>query len=384
MTTSRTINPNFLIRFTLLVCIGMTPLAYSQKPEMLSSEAFREKVFSEGGRVDYVFGDERDFAQCHASTVVQGSANTLLCAWFGGTKEKDPDVGVWMSAFDGGSWSKPVRTAKVDDTAHWNPVLFRDGEGIIHHFFKVGVDEIHWKTYWAQSRDNGANWSKSVELVQGDVGGRGPVKNKPILLSDGTWLAPASIEYKEGRREVWKAFADRSEDSGKTWQRSTDFVTPVLPDGKQDKRFRGIGAIQPTFWESEPGHVHALLRTGSGKVWRTDSTDGGLTWGLYEVTDLPNNNSGLDALRLADGRVVLVYNPVGENWGARTPLDIAVSSDNGQTWNTIAHLEDNPDPDSEYSYPAIVETKGGVAVCYTWKRERIRCWQIPLSALETK
>ena len=217
-----------------------------------------------------------------------------------------------MSTFDGRSWSKPVRAAKVDDTAHWNPVLFRDGEDIIHHFFKVGVDEIHWKTYWTLSHDDGTNWSKPVELVRGDVGGRGPVKNKPILLSDGSWLAPASIEYKEGGREVWKAFADRSEDRGKTWQRSADFVIPTSTDGKRDRRFRSVGAIQPTFWESEPGKVHALLRTGSGKVWRTNSVDGGLTWSPYEVTDLPNNNSGLDALRLADGRVVLIYNPVGE------------------------------------------------------------------------
>ena len=102
------------------------------------------------------------------------------------------------------------------------------------------------------------------------------------------------------------------------------------------------------------------------------------------MTHLPNNNSGLDALRLEDGRVVLIYNPVGENWGARTPLDISVSSDNGQTWETIAHLEDDPDLESEYSYPAIVETEDGIAVCYTWKRERIRCWSIPFSLLESE
>lgn len=372
------------MRFTLAVCTAVTLDAQGQERELLSSDAFRERVTSAGGRVDFVFGDDREFAQCHASTVVQTADNSILCAWFGGTEEKDPDVGVWMSAFRGESWSKPVRAAKVNATAHWNPVLFRDGDGTIHHFFKVGIDEIHWRTYWTQSADNGASWSKPVELVEGDVGGRGPVKNKPILLSDGAWLAPASIEYKEGKREIWKAFADRSDDRGATWQRTADFVTPTTANGKRDRRFRGVGAIQPTFWESEPGNVHALLRTGSGNVWRTDSTDGGRTWSPYAVTDLPNNNSGLDAVRLADGRVVLVYNPVGKDWGARTPLDISVSSDNGQTWKTIAHLEDDPDPESEYSYPAIVETNDGVAVSYTWQRDRIRCWQIPLGALDSK
>ncbi len=363
--------------------IGGTPLASGQEAETLTSEAFRKKIIAEGGRVDFVFGDDREFSQCHASTLVQAANGSLLCAWFGGTEEKNPDVSVWMSTLDGESWSKPIRAAKVNDMAHWNPVLFRDRGDTLHHFFKVGVDEIHWKTWRAFSRDNGATWSDAVELVAGDVGGRGPVKNKPILLSDGSWLAPASVETKQAEREIWKAFADRSEDRGKTWQRSADFAKPTLRDGKRDRRFDGAGAIQPTFWESEPGKVHSLLRTGSGIIWRCNSEDGGLTWGPYEATDLPNNNSGFDALRLEDGRVVLVYNPVGENWGPRTPLDISVSSDNGLTWETIAHLEDDPNLESEYSYPAIVATEDGVAVCYTWNRERIRCWKIPLRFLNT-
>ncbi len=343
-----------------------------------STEAYTAHVDEQKGRVDHVFGDDRAFAQCHASTVVQTADGALLCAWFGGTEEKNPDVSVWISRFDGTSWSKPEKTAKVNDTAHWNPVLFRGAGDAIYLFFKVGIDEVHWSTYWTQSNDNGATWSAPVALVPGDVGGRGPVKNKAIVLSDGTWLAPASLEFKKRGREFWYSFAEWSTDKGKTWERSLDFAVPH----KKGRKFRGPGAIQPTFWESKPGQVHALLRTGAGTVWRTDSEDGGRTWAPIYVTDLPNNNSGLDALRLEDGRVLLVYNPVGENWGARTPLDLAVSEDNGTTWKTIAHLEDDPDQDSEYSYPAIVRTKDGVAVCYTWNRERIRCWQIPMGALE--
>jgi predicted neuraminidase len=380
----KTCNAKHLTVLNVFAWILMVPPGQGQASEPLSSHVFRENVIREGGRVDFVFGDDREFEQCHASTIVQAANGRLVCAWFGGKKEKDPDVSVWMSSFDSTTWTAPVRTAKVAETAHWNPVLFRGADNTIHHFFKVGVDEVHWRTYWAQSRDNGKTWSEPTELVKGDVGGRGPVKNKPILLSDGSWLAPASLESKTGEMEIWRAFADRSVDRGKTWTRSADFVVPTLKDGEQDPRFRGVGAIQPTFWESEPGNVHALVRTGSGKVWRTDSTDGGLTWHPYQVTDLPNNNSGLDALRLSDGRVVLVYNPVGRDWGPRTPLDIAVSSDNGATWTRLAHLEDDPDEESEYSYPAIVKTRHGIAVCYTWNRERIRCWQIPISLLATK
>ena len=62
------------------------------------------------------------------------------------------------------------------------------------------------------TEDNGETWSEAKELVPGDRGGRGPVKNKSIVLSNGDWLAPASHE--EGQ---WRTFVDRSSDGGKTW-----------------------------------------------------------------------------------------------------------------------------------------------------------------------
>lgn len=340
-----------------------------QASKGLAPAAFQQRVEAAKGRADFIFGDDRPFAQCHASTVVETADGALLCAWFGGTEEKNPDVGIWMARFAEGKWAAPSRAAKVSETAHWNPVLFRDADNQVYLFFKVGIDVPRWSTYWIKSADNGATWTAPVELVPGDVGGRGPVKNKPIILSDGAWLAPASTETEK----AWRAFADRSTDKGLTWTRSADW--------EPARKMRGKGPIQPTFWESAPGQVHALMRTTAGAVWRVDSKDGGKTWSESYPTDLPNNNSGLDALRLDDGRVLLVYNPVTANWGPRTPLDLAVSSDNGKTWKTIASLENDPAKEVEFSYPAIVHTKTGIAVSYTWNRQRVRCWQIPLEAL---
>ncbi|MBN2311862.1 MAG: exo-alpha-sialidase [Candidatus Hydrogenedentes bacterium] len=336
-------------------------------PARRQPEEFEREVAARGGRVDFVFEDDRPFAQCHASTVVEVGNGDLLCAWFGGTAEKDPDVGIWLSRFHDGRWAAPVEVAKVKEMAHWNPVLFRDPERGVSLFFKVGPDVPTWQTYWMTSTDEGATWSEPRELVPGDVGGRGPVKNKPIILADGAWLAPASTEL-----DGWKPFADRSEDGGVSWARSADFaIDPAT--------IPGIGGIQPTFWEAPPGHVHALLRTAGGVIGRADSTDSGRTWSAVRPSELPNNNSGLDALGLADGRVVLIYNPVSANWGARTPLTLAVSRDNGATWENAAHLETEQ---GEYSYPAIVAGDQGIVVTYTWKRERVRCWQIPLGALD--
>ena len=197
--------------------------------------------------------------------------------------------------------------------APWNPVLFRDPARGVFLFFKVGPEIPYWQTHWMKSTDHGETWSEPVELVPGDKGGRGPVRNEPIILSDGAWLAPASAELGS-----WKPFADRSEDGGLNWQRSKDFLVdrtvslgedagqPAGPDESATWSVAVVGdkgAIQPTFWESEPGKVHALLRTTGGCIGRADSEDYGRTWTPVRRTDLPNNNSGIDALRLDDGRL---------------------------------------------------------------------------------
>ncbi len=337
---------------------------------VLSSKEFETRANEAGGKVVFIFGENRPFAQCHASTIAQAGDGSLIAAWFAGTEEKDPDVGIWMSRYHDGEWIPPYLAAKIKECAHWNPVLFTDAEKSIHLFFKVGPEIPQWQTWWMSSGDHGATWSEPRELVPGDAGGRGPVKNKPILLSDGSWLAPASTEYK-----LWEAFADRTTDRGMTWERSGNFEI-------NRDIFKGKGAIQPTFWESAPGRVHALMRACDGRAWRSESEDYGKTWTPVRDSGLPNNNSGLDALRLDDGRVLLVFNPIGKNWGPRTPLSLAISADNGETWALFAHFEDDPpETDLEYSYPAIIRTRNGVAVSYTYKRECVRCWLIPLEAL---
>src|SRR5690606_20569982 len=162
-----------------------------------------------------IFGDDRPFAQCHASTLLQLPNNKWLVAWFGGSREGNDDVGIWLAERFQTRWSPPRLVAKVNETPHWNPALFAAPDGRVHLYFKVGRRIPGWSTWTLTSGDQGATWSEPRALVPDDVGGRGPVKNKPILLSDGTWLAGASLETEEGR---WDVFVDRSEDGGQTWQ----------------------------------------------------------------------------------------------------------------------------------------------------------------------
>ena len=330
--------------------------ANNEKPENVKNIVSR----------DFIFGEDRPFKECHASTIIHLENGEYLVAWFGGTHEKHNDVGIWISTGKSGIWSEPYKVAKIRNDAHWNPVLFKDNNDIIHLYFKVGKEITDWETWEITSEDHGQTWTEARELVKGDRGGRGPVRNKPIILSDGTWLAGASFEQNTGEMH-WNVFIDRSEDNGKTWM-----ATPYIELDRSN--FTGKGVIQPTLWESTPGHIHMLVRSTNGKIYRSDSEDYGKTWCKFYATGMPNNNSGIDLVKLQDGTLILAYNPVSENWGSRSYLNIAVSHDNGITWPEKIILEDGNDQ-GEYSYPAIITYDNKIALTYTWKRQCIVFWE---------
>ncbi|MDO1446578.1 sialidase family protein [Rhodocytophaga aerolata] len=336
-------------------------LAAYRFPFIPSTEKQPAKAISEIKK-DFVFGDQRPFAQCHASTLVRTTDNQFLVAWFGGTREKHDDVGIWLSKGIPGKWSAPKEIAKIREDAHWNPVLFNLPSGEIMLYFKVGKTIDFWETWYIISGDNGSTWSEPKELVPGDKGGRGPVRNKPIILSNGTWLAPASDE----KNKVWNAFVDISEDGGKTWK-ANNFIA------LDRKLIPNEGVIQPTLWESSPGNVHMLLRSSAGVICRSDSKDYGKTWTPVYKTSLPNPNTGIDLTKLSDGTLVLVYNKDNKNWGERQPISLTVSTDNGKTWSPATDLETGQKGD-EFSYPSIISYGDSVAGTFTWKRQRIAFW----------
>ncbi len=294
---------------------------------------------------------------CHASTLCVLPDGRILAAWFGGHHESADDVEIWAAVRDANGWSGPRQMSRTTDEACWNPVLYRDGEHVTL-FFKRGHKIAHWKTFARRSSDGGLTFGEEEELIPGDgSGGRGPVKDKPIRLRDGTLIAGASHESEDGR--IWRAFFDLSPDGGRTWTR-----TPYL---ETDEPLR---LIQPTLWEDGDG-VHALLRSDAGVVCRADSKDG-RTWSKVRRTNLPNNNSGIDCAMIpgdsSNGRLALVCNPVGADWGARTPLSLLVSSDGGHSWKREIDLARS---EGEYSYPAVIAEGGELLVTYTWNRKSI-------------
>lgn len=312
---------------------------------------------------DFVGSDTLPTPECHASTLVKLANGNFLVAWFGGTHEGHDDVGIYLSEGKPGAWTAPVEVFKLREDAHWNPVLFQTKDGNIHIYFKVGKEIGTWETWHSVSGNQGKDWSEPVELIAGDRGGRGPVRSKPIYLSDGSILAGASNE--DG---PWNVFTDKSTDDGYTWQSSGYLAL-------DREGFKGKGVIQPTLWESEEGRVHMLVRSTNDRIYRADSEDYGVTWGALYDAGLPNPSSAIDLARLDEQTLILLYNPTTRATGNRSYLHAALSSDNGKTWPKYVVIEAEENAGEGFAYPAVICDADHVYVTYTVKRRNIKFWQ---------
>lgn len=304
------------------------------------------------------------FPECHASTICETSRG-LVAAWFGGKKEGDQDVGIWSSYHDGQSWSSPVQVA--DGVQHdglrypcWNPVLYQPpGDAPTLLFFKVGPNPREWWGEMLVSYDRGRSFVERRRLPEGIDG---PVRCKPVLMPDGkTLLCGSSTEY-DGWRVHFESILLADGQPHGTWKR----VGPINTAAE-------FNAIQPTFLTHADGKIQVLCRTKEGVISSSISADQGQTWSGMEAIDLPNPNSGIDAVTLADGRHLLIYNHLGSGktgWGRRGLLNLALSND-GITWHKAAVLEEKQG--AEFSYPAMIQTSDGlVHLTWTWKRQRVK------------
>jgi predicted neuraminidase len=304
-----------------------------------------------GPRSEFVF-EQAPFAACHASTIAEVQGGRLLCAWFGGTRERAPDVAIWTARREDERWSAPEKVAEEPGIPCWNPVLWRLPDGEVLLFYKAGPSPETWSALVKRSRDGGRTWSEPELLAAGILG---PIKNKPIAGRGGEIVAGTSVES----YRAWTSWVDISPDGGRTWSRHGPIVVPGVAQGN----------IQPSLWRCGDGRLRMVVRTTErvGRICLAESADDGRTWTTARQTSLPNPNAGIDAVKLADGRVLLAYNHTPKG---RSPLNLAVSADDGDTWQMRRVLESEP---GEYSYPAVIQAGNGeVHVTYTWRRERIK------------
>lgn len=333
-------NSNYSLLTVILLCLSASFQAQASpiklKTKLLAAQFIYEKA---------------TFPSCHASTITE-TKKGLLVAWFGGTHENHPDVCIYSSACIKGNWSQPELVADgiVNDTLRypcWNPVLFKRDNGDIVLYYKVGKDPRSWWGMYKISKDQGITWSAASKIPDNLLG---PIKNKPQRLRDGTILCPTSIETIQS----WKVYLETTDQELKHWEK-------ISIDNN------GLNAIQPTILFHKDNRIQLLCRTKEKRVAETWSDDYGKTWTPLQLTSLPNNNSGLDAVTLKNGVHLLVCNPIEKG---RNKIAVLASMD-GKIWENLIVLEDFTK--GEFSYPAIIQSDDGtVHITYTYNREKIK------------
>jgi len=221
----------------------------------------------------------------------------------------------------------------------WNPVLFKTHDGQVLLFYKVGRSPASWRGFVKRSMDNGTTWGAPELLPPGIVG---PARSKPLELDDGTMLCPTSEEKGLNGKE-WSCWVEESKDAGISWKR----YGPIEMDGR---------IIQPSLFLNKDKNVHMVIRSRKRYMATSSSDRFGHEWSRPRLTAIPCPNSGLDVVRLADGRILLVYNHSFKHGvGGRGILAVALSYDDGATWDKVLSLEDSGGRVFEYSYPAVIQ-----------------------------
>lgn len=346
--------------------------------------------------------------QCHAANLAFLPDGTLTCVWFGGTMEGMGDISIYMSRLAPGAslWSAAEKLTDDPLRSEQNPLLF------------VAPDGKIWLLYTSQPS---GNQDQSIVKRRTSVdGGRtfGPVSTlcevpgtfirQPIVINrHGEWLLPLfrCIGIAGERWTGDKDFASVlvSRDAGETW--SMHDVADSL------------GAVHMNIVDLGNDEMVAFYRHRFAEhILRSRSADAGHSWTAPEPTDLPNNNSSIQATRLADGRIAVIYNhssaststdrrlslydeiegdaPEKETvpptdrrkavWGVpRAPLSLAFSRDGGATFGDRLDIETgdgycltNNSKDGlnrELSYPSIIAgPDGDLHMAFTYHRRAIK------------
>lgn len=311
--------------------------------------------------VTRVFGPETPTGPYkHPACLTELSNGDLYLVYYGGQGEYARDTTVFGARLKAGSstWSAPVPVARDPFRSVGNGVIWQSPDGLVWLFYVVRFGDT-WGTSRIQakvSRDLAETWSDAfpVALEPGMM-----VRNRPLVLADGTYLLPVYFEDGQDTEQVGPGSTSRflrfdPKAKAPTWESLGEIRSPR-------------GNIQPAVVEVSPGHLIAYARRGGGygpttDGWlvRAESRDGGRTWTAGHDSAFPNPNSAVDFLKLASGALLLVYN---DHMWERTPLMLALSDDQDRTWPVKRALATGK---NSFAYPVAFQARDGrIHVVYT-------------------
>lgn len=193
------------------------------------------------------------------------------------------------------------------------------------------------------SDDEAKTWSEPRRCITDKEGYFVLNNNRVIQLRSGRLLLAVALHQSPGEEKasnvgrLWSYFSD---DNGATWKASTELANP-----------KNIVTQEPGLIELKNGDIMMFIRTTAGVQYFSFSKDRGETWSAVEPGNLKSPCSPASIARIpSTGDLLVIWNDNGVNQN-RTPLNIAISKDDGKTWINNKILEN--DPNGSYCYTAI-------------------------------
>jgi predicted neuraminidase len=331
----------------------------------------------------------------HASCVVQAKDGSLLAAWYAGSGERTSDdvviEGAWLPRGDS-AWNPKFLMADTPGYPDCNPALFAAPDDSLWLFWPTILDH-HWEgalLKFARCEQKPApqvpiKWTRTgvlhvtpngfaddmkqavAALTAQEKSRYGPYLEKeearsrdelyqrlgwmprvhPVVLPSGRWILPL---YTDTFSASIMAISD---DRGETWTASKPLI--------------GFGNIQPSVVRKNSGELVAFMRDNGPhkKIRLSSSRDDGMSWSPVTDSIFPNPGAGIEAIRLANGHWVLIFNDLPRG---RHTLAVSVSDDEGLTWKHTRHLEAVSPSGGQFHYPSIIQASdGSLHATYTYR-----------------
>lgn len=313
-----------------------------------------------------VIDPEETYPMAHVASLCELPDKTLAATWYAGSGEVRPDVKIFFSTKGVGNttWSAPrvimTREQASADLHRYikalgNALIFSDADGVLQMLY-VTISMGKWSGSMlnlTSSHDGGMTWEKSERLLLSPFFNLSElVKNAPTPLVGGGWAIPIYQEFLGKFPEI-------------LW---------LQPYKGRLQAFKsriagGCSFFQPSMTALDEQHALVFLRDylTSGKISMASTKNSGASWTQPVTTSLPNHDSGISSLRLSNGWLLLAFN---DSSVARDVLRLALSKDQGHSWQRIATIAEEPKAD--FSYPYFFESDDRtIHLLYSWKRRHI-------------
>ncbi len=324
----------------------------------------------------YILVDANPDSPRHDSaSIVELKDGRLLMAWMAHTGGEEIghdhapcDIASMVSSDDGLTWTDRkilVRNDPNDINIHFPSFLrLNTGEILFYyqrrHLLASGAPQKS-TSYVCKSTDEGETFSTpwKHDVIQDS----GMSANLLIQLSSGRVILPTTDMSGQwcGTTEDGSP-ADHdvagccySDDNGHTWKACTTWADLPLR-----------GAMEPHIVELPDGRLLMTMRTQLGAVFQSDSTDGGENWSKPQPTPLKASESMPTLAKIPKTGDLLIiwnnadYDPDFDHCGKRTPLTVAISKDQGHTWENLKNIE--TDPEWEFTNPSCHFTSSGKVI----------------------